>query len=55
LSYNKDEIKSQTLLNDLEEVYITWLDLSDPSKKEIADIASRFGLDEGALETYFAK
>lgn len=55
LSYNQSEIKTDGSIEDLANGYNVWIDFTDPDHEELLTLASKFNLDEEALEKYFNK
>ncbi|CAN5521410.1 magnesium transporter CorA family protein [soil metagenome] len=55
LSYNQSEIKIDGSIEDLANGYNVWIDFTDPDHEELLTLASKFNLDEEALEKYFNK
>lgn len=55
LSYNQSEIKTDGSIEDLANGYNVWIDFTDPDHEELLTLASKFNLEEDALEKYFNK
>jgi magnesium transporter len=55
LSYNENEVKTDGSLDDLGNGYNIWVDFVDSNHEELLNIATKFNLDEEALEKYFNK
>jgi magnesium transporter len=55
ISYNENEVKTDSSLDELNKGYNVWVDLVDPAHEETMEFANKLGLDPEALETYFNK
>jgi magnesium transporter len=55
LSFNRNEIKNQTHLENFQNGDMFWIDLINPTESEMHDLSMRFNLDKAALQTYFNK
>jgi magnesium transporter len=55
LSYNKDQVKVDGSIEDLERGYNLWIDLIDTEDKELNKLAKKFNLNEEAIQTCINK
>lgn len=55
LSYNKDQVKVDGSIEDLERGYNLWIDLIDTEDKELNKFAKKFNLNEEAIQTCINK
>ena len=55
LSYNKDQVKVDGSIEDLERGYNLWIDLIDTEDKELTKLAKKFNLNEEAIQTCINK
>jgi magnesium transporter len=51
LSYNKNEVKLDGSVEDLDKGYNVWLDIIDPDEKELYNLANKFDLNQEAIQT----
>lgn len=55
IAYNKQEMKEKGTEEDIKRGYNIWIDLVDPTEKEIQKIQELYSLDEKAIETMVNK
>jgi magnesium transporter len=51
LSYNKNDVKLDGSVEDLDNGYNVWLDVIDPGEKELYNLADKFDLNQEAIQT----
>ena len=55
IAYNKQEMKEKGTGEDIKRGYNVWIDLVDPTEKEMQEIQELNSLDERAIETMVNK
>ena len=55
LSYNRDQVRVDGSIEDLEKGYNVWVDIVDPEDKELEKLAARFKLNKEAIQTCINK
>ena len=55
LSYNKNEVRENGSLEDLDEGYNVWVDVINPDQSELDKLAKKFHLNEEAIQTCINK
>jgi magnesium transporter len=55
LSYNKDQLKAEGSVEDLQQGYNVWVDVINPDEKELEKLAQKFNLNREAIKTCISK
>jgi magnesium transporter len=55
LSYNKDQLKAEGSVEDLQQGYNVWVDVINPDEKELEKLAQKFDLNREAIKTCISK
>lgn len=55
LSYNKDQLKADGSVEDLQQGYNVWVDVINPDEKELEKLAQKFDLNREAIKTCISK
>ena len=55
LSYNKDQLKVDGSVEDLQQGYNVWVDVINPDEKELEKLAQKFDLNREAIKTCISK
>jgi magnesium transporter len=55
LSYNKDQLKADGSVEDLQQGYNVWVDVINPDEKELGKLAQKFNLNREAIKTCISK
>jgi len=55
LSYNKNQVKVDGSIEDLDKGYNVWMDVIDPNEKDLDTLAHKFNLNQEAIQTCLNK